>query len=119
MTPRPVLVTGATGNLGGAAARSLLAAGLPVRVAGTAENRLHDLFPGAETVRLDFRRPETFTAAVAGAGALFLIRPPAVSRMRPTLNALIDVAERNGVGHVVFVSVTGAETNRVVPHHRV
>jgi uncharacterized protein YbjT (DUF2867 family) len=119
MTPRPVLVTGATGNLGGAAARALLAAGLPVRVAGTDPNRLRDLFPGAEPVRLDLKEPRTFNDAVTGVGAVFLIRPPAVSRVGPTLNALIDVAERNDVKHVVFVSVTGADTNRVVPHHRV
>lgn len=119
MTPAPILVTGATGNLGGAAARSLIAAGLPVRVAGTDANRLAGLFPGIETAMLDFRRSETFDAAVTGARAIFLIRPPAVARVGPTLNKLIDVAGRNGVGHVTFVSVTGADTNRIVPHHRV
>jgi uncharacterized protein YbjT (DUF2867 family) len=116
---RPVLVTGATGNLGGAAARSLLAAGLPVRVAGTDPQRLRALFPEAEPVRLDFAEPRTFGAAVAGTGGMFLIRPPAVARVGPTLNALLDVAARDGAGHVVFVSVTGADTNKVVPHHRV
>ncbi len=115
----PVLVTGATGNVGGAVARSLLAAGLPVRVAGTDPARLRARFPAAEAVRLDFLDARTFPAAVAGAGGLFLLRPPPISRVGPTLNALVDAAARHGVGHVVFASVAGADTNRIVPHHRV
>ncbi len=115
----PVLVTGATGNVGGAAARSLLAAGLPVRVAGTDPARLRARFPAAEAVHLDFLDARTFPAAVAGAGGLFLLRPPPISRVGPTLNALVDVAARQRTGHVVFASVTGADTNRIVPHHRV
>jgi uncharacterized protein YbjT (DUF2867 family) len=116
---RPVLVTGASGNVGGAVARSLLAAGTPVRVAGTDVAVLRSLFPGAEAARLDFRNPGTFETALAGAGGLFLLRPPAISRVGPTLNALVDTAARLGAGHVVFASVAGADTNRVVPHHRV
>ena len=119
MTTLPVLVTGATGNVGGAVAEALLAAGLPVRVAGTNENALRARFPGVETALVDFYRPETFGPALAGAGGLFLLRPPPISRVGPTLNALVDVAARQGVGHVIFSSVTGADTNRIVPHHRV
>ncbi|UWZ59711.1 NmrA family NAD(P)-binding protein [Dactylosporangium aurantiacum] len=115
----PVLVIGASGNVGGAAARSLLDAGLPVRVAGTDPGALRRRFPTAEAVRLDFLDPATFDGAAAGAGALFLLRPPPISRVGPTLNAFVDAAARHGVGHVVFASVAGADTNRLVPHHRV
>lgn len=115
----PVLVTGASGNVGGAVARSLLAAGFEVRAAGTAPDKLEKALPGAHRVRLDLTDPSTFGPAVQGAAALFLVRPPAIARVGPTLNALVDVAVEAGVGHVVFSSVAGAETNRVVPHHRV
>ncbi|AEV84450.1 Prestalk A differentiation protein A [Actinoplanes sp. SE50] len=118
MTP-PILVTGATGNVGGAAARSLLAAGLPVRVAGTDLRRLQARFPDVESARLDLHQPDTFPAAVSGTSGLILVRPPAIARVTPTLNALVDTVARHAPGHVVFVSVTGADTNRVVPHHRV
>jgi uncharacterized protein YbjT (DUF2867 family) len=72
-----------------------------------------------DVVELDLLRPETFAAAVDGVGGLFLLRPPPISRVGPTLNALTDAALAAGVEHVVFSSVAGADTNRVVPHHRV
>jgi uncharacterized protein YbjT (DUF2867 family) len=52
----PILVTGATGNPGGAATRSPLAAGMPVRVAGTNVERLRTRFPHAEPVSPKARR---------------------------------------------------------------
>ncbi|MCB2176377.1 MAG: NmrA family NAD(P)-binding protein [Actinomycetales bacterium] len=115
----PVLVIGASGNVGSAAVASLLAAGLPVRAAGTDPGRLAARLPGVDTVRLDLHDPTTFGAAVRGAEGLFLVRPPAITRVGPTLGALIDAAREAGVGHVVFSSVTGADTNPAVPHHRV
>ena len=116
---RPILVTGASGNVGGAVVRSLIAAGMPVRAAGTDVAALERTFPGVEVAQLDFHAPATFGPALHRAGGLFLLRPPPISKVGPTLNALIDVAEQCGVDHVVFSSVTGADTNRIVPHHRV
>ncbi len=115
---RPVLVLGATGNVGGATVRALRRRGIPVRVA-TRNPRRGESEAGVEQVVLDVFRPETFGAAVEGVGGLFLLRPPPVSRVGPTLNALTDVAVAAGVEHVVFSSVAGADTNAVVPHHRV
>ncbi len=119
MTQGPVLVVGASGNLGGAVVRALLAKGRRVRAAGTDVNALEKAFPAAEAVRLDLHQPTSFGPALDGAAGLFLMRPPAISKVGPTLNALLDVAGQSGVDHVVFSSVTGADTNRVVPHHRV
>lgn len=115
----PVLVTGASGNIGGFVVTALTRAGLPVRAAGTDPAALGRRYPNVPAVQLDFGDPATFAPAVDGAVGLFLMRPPAIARVGPTLNALLDVAEQHGVGHVVFSSVTGADTNRVVPHHRV
>ena len=119
-TTAPVLVTGATGNVGREVVRALRARGRPVR-AGVRRmadgDQLGDT--GSEIVAFDFQDPDTFVAAAAGTSAIFLLRPPAISKVRPTLNAFVDVAVDQGVGHVVFLSVIGADKNPIVPHHSV
>jgi uncharacterized protein YbjT (DUF2867 family) len=114
-----ILITGATGNQGGAAARRALELGCAVRVAGTRVEVLRERFPGAEPVRLDLTDPSTFGPAVEGIDAVFLIRPPKIAKVGPTLNAFIDTAQGAGVQHCVFSSVAGAENNRHIPHHKV
>lgn len=115
-----IVVTGALGNVGGAAADALLRSGAAVRVADVDPDSLADRFgPHLETARLDFWDLATFPDVLAGATGVFLIRPPAIFRVGPTLNRFIDVAARLGTQHVVFSSVAGAEDNRIVPHHRV
>lgn len=119
MSAGPVLVTGALGNVGAATVTALLAAGDEVRAADLDPAAITARFPDAGAVKLDFLDPATFRPALAGCRALFLLRPPPIARVKPTLNRLVDVAAELGAGHVVFSSVQGADTNRVVPHHRV
>ena len=115
----PVLVVGALGNVGRAVVTSLRERGMPVRAGDLDPTRVHDQLPGIDAVALDLTDPTTFRGALEGAGALFLLRPPPISRVGPTLNALVDEAVRQQVEHVVFSSVAGADTNRIVPHYRV
>lgn len=115
----PVLITGALGNVGAATTTALLARGDAVRAGGLDAGRVAKRYPDAEAVHLDFLDPTTFRPALEGCRALFLLRPPPIAKVKPTLNRLIDVAAEVGVEHVVFSSVQGADTNRIVPHHRV
>ncbi|MCK6531070.1 NmrA family NAD(P)-binding protein [Myxococcota bacterium] len=116
----PILVTGATGNVGREVVRCLVAQGLPVRAAARSLGEIRRvLWPDVDAVSLDFERAETFDAAVRGARGLFLLRPPAIARVEDTLNVLADRAVAAGVGHVVFLSVAGADRQRWVPHHAV
>ena len=119
MISRAILVTGALGNLGAATANALLATGATVRAADLDPAAIAERLRGAEAVELDFLRPATFQPALVGCRALFLLRPPPIARVGPTLNRFIDFAARAGIEHVVFSSVQGADTNRLVPHHRV
>lgn len=109
---------GATGNVGGATVQALVERGITVRAGVRRQGRVK-WAPGVQEAELDVFRPETFARAVRGISGLFLLRPPPVSRVGPTLNALTDAAVSAGVQHVVFCSVAGADTNRLVPHHRV
>nr|WP_093424563.1 NmrA family NAD(P)-binding protein [Tranquillimonas alkanivorans] len=105
----PFLITGASGKSGREVRRALYSAGAPSR-AGVREPRR----PGE--VRLDFRNPRTWEPALDGAQGVFLLRPPAIADIDETLGPFIDMARRLGIGHIVFLSVAGAERNPLLPH---
>ena len=114
-----VVVTGALGNVGSAVVTSLLETDVQIRPVGPNVHALGLAHPDLETRRLDFWDTSSFAAALAQATKVFLIRPPSISRVGPTLNRFIDAAQEIGVRHVTFSSVAGADSNRIVPHHRV
>lgn len=116
----PVLVTGATGNVGREVVRVLKARGIPLVAAASDPARARaSLGADVSTVALDLRRPSTYAAALRGMRGLFLLRPPAIANTRETLNVFIDRAIEAGVEHVAFLSVDGADRQPWVPHHAV
>lgn len=105
-------MTGATGNVGRAVLRTLTANGVEPRVArrpGGAGSHPSD-------VAFDFTEPGTWSAAFAGIESMFLLRPPALGNVRRDLLPAVAAARDAGVRHVVFLSLQGAEKNRIVPH---
>lgn len=113
-----ILVTGSTGNVGSAVVRSLRDRHVGFRIGARKPDTIRPL-DDVEVATFDFLEPSTFRSAVRGCDAVFLLRPPAVSDTRTTLNPFIDVARDEGVRQVVFVSVAGAADNPLVPHHAV
>ena len=119
-THAPILVTGATGNVGRGVVSELQALGLSFVAAGSDANRTASaLGEGIETRTLDFRRRETYDRALEGMRGLFLLRPPPIGNVKETLNVFIDRAMEAGVSHITFLSVDGADRQRWVPHHKV
>lgn len=111
-----IFVTGASGNVGREVMESLkkLKADYRIGVRTREKSKSKE-----NTVIFDFLDPKTFGAAVEGCTSVFLLRPPAISNTKATLNLFIDAARQGGVQHFVFVSVAGAATNPLVPHHSV
>ncbi len=117
---RPILVTGSVGNVGQHVVRCLRARNLEVVAADRDERRVREVFGSNVTATtLDYLDRSTWRTAVTGVGHMFLMRPPAISDVRNTLNPFVDFARAQGLDHVVFLSVAGAERNRIVPHRKV
>lgn len=127
-----ILVTGATGNVGRAVLASLGSAVGPVYGAvsprsaaadGTVRadvlDTLRSARDNAEARVLDFTGPSTWEPALRAVSSVFLVRPPHISRITRDLAPFIRFMAEHGVQHVVFFSVQGAGTNRIVPHHAV
>lgn len=114
-----ILVLGASGNVGSAVVAGLAQAGMPVRIgqrspAGRAD--LDGLPAGSETVPFDLVDETTWGDAHQGITSMFVLRPPSMGHVRRDLIPALAAAGRAGVRHVVFLSLQGAEKNRVVPH---
>ncbi|MFD3520195.1 NmrA/HSCARG family protein [Streptomyces sp. NPDC058653] len=112
----PVLVTGATGKQGGATARALLTAGVPVRalVRDPASDRAKTVEAlGAELVTGDLYDRESLARAAEGARAVFSVQLPDVNgrafegEVVQAVN-LIEAARAAGVPQFVHTSVSGA-----------
>ncbi|MEV0822041.1 NmrA family NAD(P)-binding protein [Nonomuraea rubra] len=114
----PVLVTGATGQQGGATARALLAAGTPVRalVRDPATERAKAIEAlGAELVTGDLNDRDSVTRAAAGARAVFSVQMPPIrdgafdfaGELAQAAN-LVEAARAAGVPQFVHTSVSGA-----------
>ena len=119
-----ILVVGATGNLGGAIARALLAKGKKVRMLvrpGSSYGELVDV--GAEPVMGDLKEPASLSAACARVDAVVTTANAIARGGEDTIESvdlhgnqhLIEAAEAEGVRRFVLTSVLGASTDSPVP----
>jgi uncharacterized protein YbjT (DUF2867 family) len=95
-----ILITGASGTVGGEVVKAL-GGGATVR-AGY-RTRPQNIPKGVESVALDFDRPETIRPALAGVDTVFLL-----STMVDPERKVVDEAKRAGVQRIVKLSVYGA-----------
>ena len=117
-----VLVSGATGQQGGALARVLLERGHSVRAfvrspdspeAKELERR------GAELARGDFDEPSTLEEAARDTDALFIVATPFEAGMEAETRhgiAAANAAKAAGVSHLVYSSVADADKDTGIPH---
>lgn len=117
-----ILVTGATGQQGGAVARALLAEGRPVRAMtrhpeGEAARALAEL--GATVVRGDLDDPESLRAALDGVWGVFALQntwEAGVEREEAQGKRMARLARESGVRHYVYASVGSAHRETGIPH---
>ncbi|WP_440991732.1 NmrA family NAD(P)-binding protein [Haloarchaeobius baliensis] len=116
--PDRVLVTGATGTVGSHVCTELVEHGDSIVRAAVRDPAGYD-GPVDEVVAFDFTDPATYRAAFADVDSLFLVRPPAISRVARDVVPALAAAVGAGVEHVVFLSVIGADRNPLVPHAKI
>jgi uncharacterized protein YbjT (DUF2867 family) len=73
----------------------------------------------AQLVNFEFDEPATYAAALKGVNKLLLIRPNQVSDVSRHIFPFLDQVEKSDVKQLVFVSVVGAQRNRIYANHRI
>lgn len=117
-----VLVTGATGNQGGAVAQALLAKGHKVHALSRntespAAKRLAS--QGAELIQGNFDDAESLAKALQGIDTFYLMGSPMEVGVEGETQqgiALANAAKAAQVGHLVYGSVANADLNTGIPH---
>lgn len=119
-TPAPgkILVTGATGDIGGHLVQALHTRGAPFAVmCRRPEQREAFAARGIEAVAGDFADSQSLTAAVVGIKQLFLLAPGGQDQYEQDRTA-IDAAVAAGVHHVVKLSTLDANPTSAIPWAR-
>jgi uncharacterized protein YbjT (DUF2867 family) len=117
-----ILVTGATGNQGGAVARHLLSKGYKVRamtrkLQGDKAREISAL--GAELVQADYDEPGSLEKALEGVWGVFAVQntwEAGVVREEEQGKLLAELARKKGITHFVYSSVGSAHRATGVPH---
>lgn len=115
---RTILVTGATGQVGGAVVKALASEGFNVRAATRSPenyNGVANVIP----VKLDYHEPETIAPALTGVDGLFLIALPLDPKALEELAPVIDQAKKAGLRHIVLHSALGVDQNEEAPLRKV
>jgi uncharacterized protein YbjT (DUF2867 family) len=118
---KTILVTGATGNQGGAVARNLLRAGFRVKVltrnpAGARAQALKKL--PLEVIQGDLNQGATFRDQLEGVDGIFSVQTfqDGVKKEIKQGITLANLAKEYYVGHFLYSSVSGADVATGVPH---
>jgi uncharacterized protein YbjT (DUF2867 family) len=117
---KTILVTGATGQQGGAVARRLLAKGQKVRVLTRFPEKARDLAEkGAEVARGDFDERESLKEAIRGVDGVFLMGTPFEKGPGAEIEQgkeIVSACWKYGAPHIVYSSVCAANRGTGIPH---
>ena len=115
---KTVVVTGATGHVGGAVVAALAAKGIQVRAA----TRVPGNYRGGSNitpVRFDYHEAATMAPALLGADGLFLIALPLDFAALKVLTPIVDQAKVAGIKQIVLHSALGVDQSEEAPLRKV
>jgi uncharacterized protein YbjT (DUF2867 family) len=115
-----ILVTGATGQQGGAVATALLTKGQKIRVMSRTPEKAAALAQaGAEVVKGSLTNASDLQAALRGVHGVFAMSTPFEAGMDQEVRQgimMADAAKQAGIAHYVYTSVGSAHRNTGIPH---
>jgi len=115
-----ILVTGASGQQGGAVAKSLLKQGESVRAVSRSIEKLKELGEqGAQVITGDLSDPNSLNTVLKGIKRAYLVTTPFEAGMEMEVKQginFIDEAKKADVEHIVFSSVASANDHTQIPH---
>jgi NAD(P)H dehydrogenase (quinone) len=113
-----IVVTGASGAVGGLVAQELAARGEPMRLITRDAGRAPAL-PGAEVVEAEYGDPESLSRVLGEGDRVFMVSLHAGPDQRvPLHRSFVDAAVRANVAHVVYLSFLSAGPHAVFLHAR-
>lgn len=125
-----ILIIGATGNIGESLIKFLFAnldnstnkesfkIVAAVRNINKAQNKFKN-FPNIEYQIFDFDYPDTFEASLEKIDIIFLVRPPHISDIEKYFAPFFDKVKQKKINKIVFLSVQGVESSKVIPHNKI
>lgn len=119
-----ILLTGATGNVGMEVIRSLLLKNYGYKIVAGVRNvsQARKKFTENENIEFavfNFEDPSTFKSAFQNIQSLFLLRPPHISQVDLFFKPLMESVRQSGIREIIFLSVQGAETSKIIPHNQI
>jgi len=113
-----ILITGASGRIGGRTAGLLSRDGYRLRLMTRQSERLPDV-PGAETVRGDYAEPATLGSVFAGVDTALIVSASGEPGKRALHHRnAFEAAAKAKVKHVVYLSMQGAAEDSKYPFSR-
>jgi uncharacterized protein YbjT (DUF2867 family) len=108
---RKILVTGATGQIGGALIR-LLANDSSLQIVAAARNpqKARDL--GVQVVMFDYDREETLAPALEGIDSVFMLTGYTVDMLKQS-HAFVNAAKKAGVKYIVHLGAPGDDSTKI------
>ena len=112
-----ILITGASGNVGGEVLKQGLAVGLKIRATFQSADKAAKAPAGIEGMIMDYAKPETIRPALHGVEKIFLVGPPLRDLAAMEANFIKEVCSA-GRKHIVKLSALGGHESMFPSGHR-